>query len=314
MRKIYHPLVIIFGGAMLGFILAGFSYMNVTGDAAGSYKSNTSPGESYHYHTSHYRIGIILHLAGCLPARFLAVCQFVPVIRHKAIIFHRINGYIAILLALIVNAGALMIVRRAFSGGLDVQSRLLQIDQHRAWMLRSWFYFGTIITTRLFMICSATIITRIGSCYQIQTCGEVAFIFSGSCSQPQTFPPPTLKMYPQCVNGTENTVVAVNANMNGMPEQVGAGLGLSFGMGLWFAILVHALGIEWFLWLSPAEATRLGNVSYGRGSKRPSNSGLTVDRFGDAERFRPVRTGEFEADFREVMDTRRSGIDLELFL
>lgn len=56
--------------------------------------------------------------------------------------------------------GALMIARHAFGGGLDVQGwigfvgigilvcfvlaivnvKRLQIEQHRAWMLRGWFY------------------------------------------------------------------------------------------------------------------------------------------------------------------------------
>lgn len=75
-------------------------------------------------------------------------------------IFHRINGYIVILLVLASNAGALMIARRSFGGTLATQTAIgllaimstasvslsyynikrLQIDQHRAWMLRAWFY------------------------------------------------------------------------------------------------------------------------------------------------------------------------------
>lgn len=95
-----------------------------------------------------------------MPAAFLATLQFVPAIRHKIILFHRINGYIIILLVLVANAGALMIARHAFGGGMDVQAAVgvlailttgslvlafvnikrLQIEQHRAWMLRAWFY------------------------------------------------------------------------------------------------------------------------------------------------------------------------------
>jgi uncharacterized membrane protein YozB (DUF420 family) len=87
----------------------------------------------------------------------------VPIVRQKAILFHRINGYTVVLLILISHAGALMIARRAFGGGVPIQAMIgllvivtsisialalwnikkLQIDQHRAWMLRAMFYMGT---------------------------------------------------------------------------------------------------------------------------------------------------------------------------
>jgi uncharacterized membrane protein len=88
------------------------------------------------------------------------VLQFTPAIRQKVRIFHRINGYIVVFLAVIANVGAIMIAREAFGGTLATQSwigtsfilttvglglaiynvKMLQIDQHRAWMLRTWFY------------------------------------------------------------------------------------------------------------------------------------------------------------------------------
>ena len=36
-------------------------------------------------------------------------------------IFHRINGYVIILLTLVANAGALMIARHAFGGRIETQ-------------------------------------------------------------------------------------------------------------------------------------------------------------------------------------------------
>lgn len=64
------------------------------------------------------------------------------------------------LLSLVGTAGAYMIANKALGGGLDVQTGMgflgiafvgslamayinikrLQIEQHRAWMLRAWFY------------------------------------------------------------------------------------------------------------------------------------------------------------------------------
>jgi hypothetical protein len=113
--------VIIFAGAMLGFTFARFPYLNVGGNEHGSYRSGTTPGEWHHMQDGYRRIGITLHLATCLPLGFLMVWQFLPVVRHKFLIFHRINGYIIILLTFLTNIGALMIARVAFGGTLDIQ-------------------------------------------------------------------------------------------------------------------------------------------------------------------------------------------------
>jgi uncharacterized membrane protein len=145
---------------MLGFSLARLSYLNIAGAAPSSFAQRASPGEWYHYRTGIYRVGITLHLSTSLPAGLLMVWQFVPVIRHKALLFHRINGYLTIVLVFISNVGALMIARRAFGGGVETQAAVgslvilttvsvamayysikrLQIEQHRAWMLRAMFY------------------------------------------------------------------------------------------------------------------------------------------------------------------------------
>lgn len=128
----------------------------------GSHNGNSAaPGECYWYENfTRYKVGILLHLAGILPATILVVFQFTPFIRHRFIILHRIGGYAAILLYIVSLVGALMIARHAFGGGLEVQVwvwfvgigvlvcfvlayiniKRLQIEQHRAWMLRGWFY------------------------------------------------------------------------------------------------------------------------------------------------------------------------------
>jgi uncharacterized membrane protein len=119
----------------------------------------TLPGECFWYKRSLLsEVGIRLHLLGVLPAGILACLQFVPIVRRKWILFHRVNGYVILLLILAGTVGALMIARHAVGGGLDVQSgtgflalivvvelglawwniRKLQIDQHRAWMIRAW--------------------------------------------------------------------------------------------------------------------------------------------------------------------------------
>lgn len=123
-----------------------------------------------------------LHLFCILPAALLVCLQFVPTIRHKLLLFHRLNGYVVILLSTLSSAGTIIITRHAFGGDFSTQTwtgamvilttigyimawiniKLLQIDQHRAWMLRTWAWFATIITIRLIMIISAQIISATG--------------------------------------------------------------------------------------------------------------------------------------------------------
>ncbi|EON66294.1 hypothetical protein W97_05687 [Coniosporium apollinis CBS 100218] len=300
--------VIIFAGAIMGFTLARLPYLNIAGTAKTSFANSTSPGEWYWYHAGVYRIGITLHLGTILPVGFLMVWQFVPVIRYKLLILHRINGYVIILLVLISNVGALMICRRSFGGTLDTQAgvgmlviltttsiglayyniKRLQIDQHRAWMLRAMFYLGTIITMRLIMILSALIITRLGSYYTTRSCDEISFIYDSEDS--------VKEFYPQCSNpnSTVDGLVIVHASFAaGRPEQIAASLGVGFGMALWMALLMHLVGVEIYLALTPRESDRLRQVSYERqmerGFKNPGSAGLTSDRWGDAEPWRPMR-------------------------
>ena len=292
----------------MGFTLARLSYLNVDRSAKSSFKNSSSPGEWYWYRTGAYRIGIALHLGAILPAGFLMVWQFVPIIRHKFLIFHRINGYIIILLVFIGNAGALMICRRSFGGTIETQAgvgilviitttsiclayyniKRIQIDQHRAWMLRTMFYLGTIITLRLIMILSALIISQVSTYYSTMSCDEITFLYDSSV--------PVNQLYPQCsnLNSTADDMVVIQAKFGKQPEQIAASLGLSFGMALWLALILHLVGVEIYLALTPRESNRLRQVSYERqmeqGFRHPGSAGLTADRWGDAEQWKPVRT------------------------
>jgi uncharacterized membrane protein len=106
--------------------------------------------------------GMKLHLYCILPAGILVCFQFVPAIRHNIILLHRVNGYFVITLSLISSAGVLIVARQAFGGDFSTQTyvgllvilttlgylmawiniKLLQIDQHRAWMMRTWTWVG----------------------------------------------------------------------------------------------------------------------------------------------------------------------------
>ena len=258
-----------------------------------------------------YRIGITLHLSTILPASLLAILQFTPVIRRKLLILHRINGYIVILLLLLSHIGALMIARHAFGGTLETQClvgvlaimtttgsllayyniKRLQIEEHRAWMLRTWFYAGSIITLRLIMILAALIITKFeggagdggGGYYRAASCDELAFTFADkSPNDVGAFE----RNYPHCLlqNTTTNDHIAIHATFSENVAQIASSLSISFGMAGWLALLLHAVGVEIYLRLTPREHERLRKVSYRRqleaGMERPGSAGLTVERWG----------------------------------
>lgn len=148
---------------LFGFTLARLQYMSYYGvfcNPNNRGPTGASPGECYWYLQNPYKIGMMLHLYTILPAACLVVLQFTPVIRHKAMLFHRLNGYAVVLLSLIANAGAIIVLPHAFGGDFTtrvlvgvlvisttvalalayVNIKLLQIDQHRAWMMRAWAY------------------------------------------------------------------------------------------------------------------------------------------------------------------------------
>ncbi|KAJ0119817.1 hypothetical protein J7T55_014022 [Diaporthe amygdali] len=320
MRKVYHPigfkkgynfvLWFIFAGALMGFTLARLQYLDFygifcsIGDSGGNH---AAPGECMYYLRGHEKVGIILHLATILPASFLVVFQFIPAIRYKAMLFHRLNGYLVIILSFIGIAGVFMITRHAFGGTLATQYatgflsiafigalmmayiniKKLQIEQHRAWMLRAWFYAGCIITIRIVQIIAAQIVSQIGGYYDARPCDQVENILG---SQEDS-----IAAFPDCApyfNGSDfSKQVAVEADFNGNPVQVAVALGSNFGPAMWLAFAIHAIGVEIYLKLTPAESERLRNVSYQRqleaGMKNPGRAGLTVDRFGDSEKWVP---------------------------
>lgn len=121
-RTLYNPvgfsrgynfvLFFIFAGALMGFTLSRFPYINFYR----VYCGNDSLGECYYG-----QLGLILHLAGILPAAFLACFQFVPVIQHKLLILHRINGYVILLLSMAGTAGGIMAAKHAFGGELSTR-------------------------------------------------------------------------------------------------------------------------------------------------------------------------------------------------
>lgn len=127
-----------------------------------------------------------------------------------------------------------------------------------------------------------------GGYYYAMPCDKIAWLLRSS-----TY---LVSKYPTCaefVNGTDlNAHAAVLGSMAGTgPEQAAAILDASFGASLWLALMIHAIGIEIYLQLTPAESARLKEVSYQRQLERkykfPGDAGITAGRIGDAETYVP---------------------------
>jgi len=206
----------------------------------------------YYFGSGLYRIGMMIHLATVLPAGILLVLQFTPVVRHRWILVHRINGYLVILLLFISNIGAFIVLTRKHNGsrmGIQAAEALLsimttigmalawwnirrkQIEEHRAWMLRTMFWYGSIITSRLINLAAgpiASLIGGVGGHWAVSTCDEIDAINSE-----YGLPFPTTK-YPQCFSSIDGTLdrakhVAVSATLsNGAPEEVAVGALIPF--------------------------------------------------------------------------------------
>ncbi|KAF5989008.1 hypothetical protein FBULB1_1163 [Fusarium bulbicola] len=314
-RKVYNPigfskgynfiLWFIFAGAMFGFALARMMFLNYNSIYCNPNSKGTGagPGECWSYNRKDlYKISIKMHLYTIIPASFLVVFQFVPFIRYKALLFHRMNGYIVVVLAVIGTVGAIIIAPVAFGGSLSVRAavgllaimflgslflaiwniKTLQLEQHRAWMLRAWFYAGSIITVRIIMIISAVIMSKNPSFRLPMQCAKAASFYDDTES--------LIAKYPTCQD--LNAWVAIQGDISGEgTENIASALSLGFSMGLWLALAIHAIGIEVYLHLTPAETERLRKISFQRqqerGFKNPGSSGLTSDRLGDAETWRP---------------------------
>lgn len=236
-----------------------------------------------------------IHLGAIIPAGILVVFQFIPIIRYKAIMFHRLNGWLVTLLLFIGNAGAIMITDRSFGGKFDTQVfvgivaivstvaaamgiiniKRKQIDQHRKWMIRCWVYCGAIITLRLIQIMSILIMAKIGGFYTSMNCGQLASMGGNTTA------------YPSCAVGGDAAYTSVVANFDSENvEEISASLQMAFGSSGLLALTIHAVLVEVYFHLTPAESERLKKVAYGRqlerGHKHPGSSGLTSDRLGDA--------------------------------
>lgn len=120
---------------------------------------HAAPGECYYFRNGgRDQVGMMLHVYAVVPVCFLLVLQFVPVVRQRCILLHRVAGYAVLLLMGVAVGGGVMASPRSFGGELSWRALILvlggmvaggfgmamgsiwrlKVEQHRAWMLRTW--------------------------------------------------------------------------------------------------------------------------------------------------------------------------------
>lgn len=237
---------------------------------------NNFPREEYfNYKIPLDRFLFRAHLATVFTSGLLAATQFVPRIRSRFISYHRAVGPIINALNIISTLSAMFIARVTFGGDLSIQSalyvlglmtlwstiaswraiRCLQIDEHRKWVIRAWGYQASVLTLRVIMFIAMTFIGHSGGWYMAMACAEVA----NSLQDPVAF----AHEYPQCLPtwpGKPVTHVAVEAGFHSSPALAASGR-LTFGMGMWVGLWIHAVGIEYYLFKTENESKRLRDIS-----------------------------------------------------
>lgn len=63
--------------------------------------------------------------------------------------------------------------------------------------------------------------------------------------------------YPICRGATAGSVAPVHADIRGTADEVGSALRLSFGAGLWLALMIHAIGVEYYVSYLPPVGNNL---------------------------------------------------------
>ncbi|KAM0812076.1 putative Microtubule associated protein [Seiridium cardinale] len=175
-----------------------------------------------------------------------------------------------------------MVTRHSFGGGIDVQSSIgalsilflsagfmayvnikkLQIEEHRAWMLRAWVYAGSVITTRFILFSGVAIISHIGGYVAAIQCAKIHWMLKNENE--------TLVSYPEYMpffRDNKDEIALVHATIYGSQPEAAAAYDLTYGTAHWIALGIHVLAIELYLRLTSSEHERLRRISYQRQSE-----------------------------------------------
>jgi len=234
-----------------------------------------TPGEWFWFHQPMYKINLFIHIYLTTLGGIGAFLQFLPAIRRKIVILHRLNGYGVLFCLIVGNICGAIVARRSFGGELNVQSAYYILGimvvysglvgiynvkkdtrRHRKWMLRMVAYFAVAITARLIMYAAREIITDIGTYYSIWRCDEILNLLN----DPQAIQ----SSFPQCVAAEVNPAsiwLAVHASTHDGPLHLASSVRAVQGMALWIATLIHIVGVEIYITLTESSnQVRLGFV------------------------------------------------------
>ncbi|CAE6477511.1 hypothetical protein ACGC1H_007639 [Rhizoctonia solani] len=266
-------LFVFFGGAIVGYSLAKSPSL--------SFKESLNqlfPGEGFWFEQNFWKINLMIHIFASLPASFFSVFCFLPISWKRWPRFHGILGYIVSILLVISCVCGGIIGRRGQGGDLNTQSafymlasgaagsvvlgcttaRRGELDAHREWMIRAWFYNGALVTTKVTALLSAQVITAINTYYSLWMCSEIGYVLKSADTLTQTFPQCATS---RALSNPNNVYVAVHASWK--EDQLGQGSAIraSYGMALWIAMILHAVGVELYLRLTLSESKKLRELS-----------------------------------------------------
>ncbi|CEL60101.1 hypothetical protein RSOLAG1IB_09350 [Rhizoctonia solani AG-1 IB] len=271
-------LFIFFGGAIVGYSLAKSPSMSFA-----ELLKRFVPGEGYWFEQTFWKINIMIHIFASVPASLFSVFCFLPVTWKRWPRFHGILGYVVSILLVISCVGAGISGRRGQGGDINAQSAFYMLssgtacavifgcvearrgalDAHREWMIRAWFYNGALVTTNITALISAHVITAINTYYSLWRCAEVGYVLQSADALAQA--------YPQCITSSalsnpNNIYVAVHASWREGQLGRGSAIRASYGMALWIAMILHAVGIELYLRMTIRESKKLRELSEQRGA------------------------------------------------
>lgn len=207
-----------------------------------------------------YKTCLMIHIYLSIISGIFAVLQFLPAIRRRSVILHRINGYLVLLLLLPATVCGAIIARRTLGGDLDIQSAFYILSiliifsasmgiinvrrtrKHRKWMLRTVVLAGVPVTVRLITLAARRIVSNLGSYYALWRCDQLLFVMTDLNAVQQS--------YPQCTQAganITNVFAAVHATIKGNKLSSASTLRVTFGMSLWIGIVIHIIGVEIYI-------------------------------------------------------------------
>ncbi|KAG9083744.1 hypothetical protein FRC06_004385, partial [Ceratobasidium sp. 370] len=227
----------IFGGTLFGFCFARVVMM-----IPSNVETMTVPGEWYWYRQPLFKPCISIHIYLNIIAGVFAVFQFIPMIRRRKIILHRVNGYFVLSTLLPATVAGAIVARRAFGGELNCQaafytvgsmtgfaalmgiSNVRKTRKHRKWMLRTVSYTSSAITGRVLAFIARAIISISAPYYAVWSCDEVSFLLKNASAAES--------MFPACVlspgDDPKKIYVPVHASIHGDPINFGSSQRVSF--------------------------------------------------------------------------------------